>query len=167
LSRQHLNLDVFDTGVLAPIGRSSLGFSLAFIGGISLSLVFQTQEDLLNWNNITVWIFLVCFAVLLFFLSMWSTHNILARTKKRELSLAGNYLAEVTRELKESAIHGRLEGADRLYSAVAAWGTYEGRVREAPVWPFSAGVLRRLFASVLVPGAVYLTKILLLPKLGL
>ena len=67
LIRQPLNLDIFNTEALTPIARSSLGFSIAFIGGISLSLVFQTQDDLLMWNNITVWAILVCFAVLFFF----------------------------------------------------------------------------------------------------
>jgi len=166
ISRQHLNLDIFDTGTLTPVARSGLGVSIAFIGGISLSLVFQTQEDLLSWNNITVWILLVCFAVILFFLSIWSTHNILAGAKRRELSLARDYLVKVTRDLRESAIQGTVEGKDSLYTAVSAWGIYERRVREVPEWPFNAGILRRLFASVLVPGVVYLLKVLLIPRTG-
>ena len=47
LGRQQLNLDIFNTGTLAPVARLSLGITIVFIGGISLSLVFQTQEDLL------------------------------------------------------------------------------------------------------------------------
>ncbi|HEY86968.1 MAG TPA: hypothetical protein G4O06_02910 [Dehalococcoidia bacterium] len=159
LSRQHLNLDIFDTGVLTPIARSSLGFSLAFIGGISLSLVFQTQEDLLMWNNITVWVILVCFTVLLFFLSMWGTHSTIAKAKRRELDLAQKHLKAASRELKERAADGSLKGMVELSSTINAWVTYEKRVKEASTWPFNAGIIRSLAMSVLVPAAIYLMKI--------
>ena len=159
LSRQHLNLDIFDTGTLIPIARSSLGFSLAFIGGISLSLVFQTQEDLLMWNNITVYVILVCFTILLFFLSMWSAHSTMAETKKRELTLARKHLKAASRELKERAADGGLKGTEELSSTITAWVTYEKRVKEAPTWPFNADIFRRLAMSTLVPAVVYLIKI--------
>jgi len=160
LIRQHLNLDIFDTGMLMPIARSSLGLSIAFIGGISLSLVFQTQEDLLMWNNITVWVILVCFAVLIFFLSMWSTHSTMAKAKRRELDLVQKHLKAASHELKERAEDGSLKGMEGLSSAIAGWVTYERRVQEAPSWPFNASIIRRLMASVLVPAVVYLIKIL-------
>jgi hypothetical protein len=159
LSRQHLNIDIFDTG-LVPVARYSMGITFAFIGGISLSLVFQSIENLLAWQSITIYSILVCVTVLLFFLSMWSTHNVMLGVKKRELALIETQLEGATRELKEAAVQDRSEGIDRLYSAVAAWGIYERRIREAPEWPYNASILRRFSVSVLIPGIVYLIKIL-------
>ncbi|UCB42309.1 MAG: hypothetical protein JSV77_07530 [Dehalococcoidales bacterium] len=151
LSRQHLNLDIFDTGMLTPVARSSLGFALAFIGGISLSLAFQTQEDLLMWNNITVWVLLVCFTVLVFFLSMWSTHSAMAKTKRRELDIVQKHLKAASREMMEQAADGGLKRTEELSSTVTAWVNYERRIKEAPEWPFTAGIIRRLAASTLAP----------------
>jgi hypothetical protein len=160
LGRKDLNLDIFDTKMLTPIAQSSLGLSLAFIGGISLSLVFQTQEDLLMWNNITIWVILVCFAVLLFFLSMWSTHNTMAKAKKRELDLVQKHLNSVSRELKDRTADGSLKGVEELSSTMTAWVTYEKRVKEASTWPFNVSIIRNLAMSVLIPAIVYLIKII-------
>ena len=160
LSRQHINLDIFDPGVLTPIARSSLGFSVAFIGGISLSLVFQTPEDLLMWSNITVWVILVCFTVLLFFLSMWGTHSAMAKAKTRHLDLARKHLAGFSHELEDRVAQGQLVGMSDLSSAISALVTYEKRVKEAPTWPFGVDIVRRLAMSVLMPAAVYLMKLI-------
>ena len=51
LSHRDLKLDIFDTELLTPIARWSLGISLGWVGGTSLSLVFQTQESLLRWQD--------------------------------------------------------------------------------------------------------------------
>jgi len=160
LSHQELNLDIFDGGVLSPIAYYSLSVSLAFIGGISLSLVFQTPKSLLMWNNITIYAVLVGATILIFFLSMWSAHNAMARVKRGELSMVRRQLAEASRELKELTAQGQLKGMEGLSSAIAGWVTYERRVQEAPSWPFNASIIRRLMASVLVPAIVYLIKIL-------
>ena len=160
LSRQHINLDIFDPGVLTPIARSSLGFSVAFIGGISLSLVFQTPEYLLMWSNITVWVILVCFTVLLFFVSMWGTHSTMAKAKTRHLDLARKHLAGFSHELEDRVAQGQLVGMSELSSTISALVTYERRVKEAPTWPFSVDIVRRLAMSVLIPAAVYLMKII-------
>ena len=159
LSRRQLNLDVFHPEQLAPAARWSLGISLAFIGGISLSLVFQAQESLLRWNNIITYAVLVCATVLIFFLSMWSTHTAMAGAKTLKLGLARKYLAGVSRELEDRTAEGRLEGIEGLSSTIVAWVNYERRVKEAPTWPFDAVIIRRLAASVLVPAAVYLIRV--------
>ncbi len=159
LSRQNLNLDIFDTNMLTPVARSSLGFTIVFIGGISLSLVFQTQEDLMMWNNIIVWAVLLCFVLLLFFLSMWGTHSMMSRAKRRELDLVQNHLKSDTRELRERAAEGSLKGAEELSLTITMWMNYERRVKEAPEWPFNATIIRRLAVSTLVPIAVFLIKV--------
>jgi hypothetical protein len=158
--RQSLNMDIFDTGILTPIARSSLGFSLAFIGGISLSLVFQTQEDLLTWNNIIVYVILVCFTIPLFFLSMWSAHSIMAKAKQRELDLVQQHLKAASRELRERMSQSELLSASELSSTIAVIVSYERRIREAPSWPFNASIIGRLLASIVVPAGVYLIKII-------
>ncbi len=160
LIRQRVNPEIFNTGMLTPIARSSLGFSVAWIGGISLSLVFQTQEDLLLWKNITVWIILVCFAVLIFFLSMLSTHSAIAKVKRRELDTVQKYLKVVSHELKVRAEDGTLKGTEELSSNVTAWLNYERRIKEISEWPYNASIIRRLVASTVVPAVVYLLKII-------
>ena len=166
LSRQPLNIDIFNNK-LVPVARYSMGIALAFIGGISLSLIFQSIENLLAWQSITIYSILVCATILLFFLSMWSTHNVMARAKRREYDLARNNLEKVTRELREAVTQGHPEGMDRLYSAVAAWGIYERHVRETPEWPYNANILRRLSVSVVIPAIIYLIKVAFNLTIGL
>ena len=155
LSRRDLRLDIFNAEMLTPIARWSLGISLAFVGGISLSLVFGTRENLLRWQSII----LVCVTVLIFFISMRSAHNAMAGAKKRELDLAREHLAAASRELKDQAVRGQVEGMERRYSAITSWATYQRLVQESPTWPFNAGIIRRLIASIIVPAVVYLMKI--------
>jgi hypothetical protein len=167
LNRQQLELDIFDTGSLSPVAHWSLGISLAFLGGISISVVFQPLESLLEWQSIIIYSILVSVTVLIFFISMWGTHSAMARIKRRELAIARKNLLEASHELKEQTVLDPMEGMERLYSAVAAWGVYEGKVREAREWPYNATIIRRLLISVLSPIAVYLIKVLSGLRLGL
>jgi hypothetical protein len=160
LSRRDLKLDIFNTELLTPIARWSLGISLAFVGGISLSLVFGTQESLLRWQSITMYVILVCVTGLIFFLSMWSTHGAMARVKRRELQLVQQHLRVASSKLKERAADGRLGRMEELSSTITAWVSYERRIKESPEWPFDAGIIRRLMASTLAPVAVFLIKVL-------
>jgi hypothetical protein len=161
LSRQKLNLDIFNTSALIPVARASLSTSFAFLGGISLSLIFQTVDSLLVWSNITIYAVLIIATLLIFFFSIWSTHRTMAATKNNELSLAKSELEKAIRRLRESSEDEKTEGLSDMHSAVAAWGTYERHVREAREWPFNAAILRRLAASTLVPAIVYLLKVFL------
>jgi hypothetical protein len=161
LSRRKLKLDIFDTSALIPVARSSLGTSFAFIGGISLSLVFQTADSLLVWSNITIYAVLVLATLFIFFFSMWSTHSTMARTKHNELALVRENLENAVRRLKDTSAAENSGDLNSLHSTVAAWGTYERLVREAREWPFNANILRRLVASTMVPAVVYLLKIFL------
>ena len=167
LSRQASNLDIFERGVLAPVARWSLGTSLAFIGGISLSLVFQTWESLRMWEDITIYAVLLGATVLLFFMSLWSTHKAMARAKRREMELAQKHLTAAYHELKERVTENRMEGVEKLYTTLTAWSTYEKQSKEAPTWPFNAGIIRRLAVSGLLPGLVYLIRFLFGSRLGM
>jgi MFS family permease len=159
LSKQNLKLDIFNTNLLAPVARMSLANSLAFVGGISISLVFQTQESLREWTSVVIYSVLVIATILIFYISMWSIHKIMARVKSNELELAQKYMADMSRKLKGRITKGQLEGMEELSSAVAGGAAYEKRVQEAQEWPFNSGIVRRLFASVLAPVSVYIIKI--------
>jgi hypothetical protein len=160
LSRRKLNIDIFNTHTLTPVARASLGTSFAFIGGISLSLIFQTVDSLLTWQNIVIYAILVIATLVIFFLSMWSTHRTMATSKNAELVLVRQQLNEGIRKLKESVSDDSIVNTNELNSAVAAWGIYERRVQEAQEWPFNANILRRLAASTLLPAIVYGVKVL-------
>jgi hypothetical protein len=160
LCKQNLKLDIFNTKLLAPVARLSLGNSLVFVGGISLALLFETQETLLEWQSIVIYSVLVLSTILIFYISMWSIHNIMARVKRYELGVAQKYMAEMSRKLKEWTTKSQLKGMEELSSSVAGWAAYERRVKEAQEWPFNAGIIRRLFVSILAPASIYLIKIL-------
>ena len=160
LSRRDLKLDIFDPGLLAPIAQWSLGISFGFVGGISLSLVFGPQESLLRWQSITMYVILVCVTVLIFFISMWSAHRAMAEAKKRKLTLARRQLAAISQQLEERTTQGQFGGVEELSSTVTSWATYQRLIQETPTWPFNAGIVRRLMASILIPAIVYLIKIL-------
>jgi hypothetical protein len=161
LSRRKLDLDVFNTAAMIPVGRASLGTSFAFLGGISISLIFQTVDSLQAWSTIVIYIILIVATLLIFFLSIWSVHRIMAVTRNNELSLARQELEKAIRRLRDASIEEQPTVPGELHSAVAAWGTYERHIREVRVWPFNADILRRLAASALVPAAVYLLKVFL------
>jgi hypothetical protein len=161
LSRQTPKIDIlFNTELLIPIARWSLGISLGWVGGISLSLVFQTQESLLRGQTITLYAILIGVTVLAFLLSMWSTRNTIAKVKRRELVLARKHLAAASLELKDRTSHGRLEGMEGLSSTMTSWATYQRLVKDTPTWPFDINIMRRLAASTMAPILVYLLKIL-------
>ncbi len=55
----HVKLDIYNPGLMAPVAQWSLGISLAFVGGITISVAFQPTQSLLEWQTI------VTYAVLL------------------------------------------------------------------------------------------------------
>jgi hypothetical protein len=159
LNRQHLNIDIFDTKLLIPVAQWSLSVSLAFVGGITISILFQPFENLQSVYSIIIYSILICVTVILFFISIWSTHDTMAMAKKNELNMVRNNLNNARNELKQNTTKGVTEGIDKLYSAIAVWGMYEKQVLEIPAWPFNAGVLGRLIASAIVPAIIYIIKI--------
>ncbi|MFC1946435.1 hypothetical protein ACFLXY_00795 [Chloroflexota bacterium] len=160
LSGHPLELDILETDLLTPVAQYSLGISLIFIGGTSISLINKTWEQLLEWNNILTYSILIVAIVLMFFLSVWGTHNAISKIKNRELALARKHLTEASRELKERAASSQLDGVESLSATISLWATYQGLVQETPTWPFNANIIRRLIASIIVPAVVYFIKIL-------
>jgi ABC-type multidrug transport system fused ATPase/permease subunit len=159
LNRKYLRLDIFDTGLLVPVARWSLSVSLAFVGGISLSILFQPLKNLQSVYSIIIYSILVCVTILLFFTSMWSTHSAMTSAKRRELAMVRKKLDDARQELKQHINGSTVDGMDRLYPAIAVWGMYERQVLDAPTWPFNAGILGRLIASAIAPAIIYIIKI--------
>ena len=159
LSGNELNLDIFETELLTPIAKWSLSISLAFVGGTSLSLIFQTQENLLRWQTITMYVILIIVIILIFFLSMWSIHVVMAKAKKRKLDLVKRNIVEVSRELEGKMSQGLLKGTEELSSNITSLATYQRMIQDIPAWPFNADIIRRLAVSMLAPVAVFFIKI--------
>jgi hypothetical protein len=80
--------------------------------------------------------------------------------KKRKLRLVKKHIAELSRELDDQLIKEHHKGTEKLSSTINTWITYEKRVKEAPTWPFNAGIISRLAMSLLMPAAIYLIKII-------
>jgi hypothetical protein len=161
LTRKYLHFEIFDAGLLIPVAQWSLCVSLAFVGGISLSVVFQPFEHLRQMENVIIYSILLFVTILLFFTSMWSTHSAMASAKRRELTMVRENLGIHRSQLKQQASEGIEKDRDRLYSAIAIWSIYEKQIQEAPTWPFNAGILGRLVLSSLVPAIIYGIKIIL------
>jgi len=103
---------------------------------------------------------LIIVTLLIFFLSMWSTHRAIATIKDRELALAQKHLIEASHELKERAAKGPLERAEGLFSTIGMWETYQRLVKVVPTWPYNPTIIRRLATSFLLPSTVYFIKVL-------
>jgi len=161
LTRRYLHFEIFDAGALIPVAQWSLCVSFAFVGGISLSVVFQPFENLRQMENIVIYSILLGVTIVLFFTSMWSTHSAMASAKKRELTMVRENLDFHRKQLKQQSSESINNDRDRLYSAIAVWSIYEKQVREAATWPFNAGILGRLVLSSLVPAIIYGIKIIL------
>lgn len=159
LSRLDIKVDIFDTELLTPIAYWSLGISFFFIGGICLSLIFQTQDELLRWQSIIMYTVLTIATILMFFTSMWSAHRIMAKAKNSKLTVTREHLVALSRELEELRVQEQFGQMQSLASAITTWAAYLKLVKEAPTWPFNADIIRRLLASTIVPIAVYLVKI--------
>jgi len=82
----------------------------------------------------------------------------MAGVKRRKLAMARKHLAAVSRKLEERMEQDNPIGAEELSSTITSWATYQRLAKEAPTWPFNAGIIRRLIASAIVPAVVYLIK---------
>jgi len=164
LHRQPLRIDLFDTSPFEPIGRQSLVSALVFIGGLSLSAVITFQPE--NLRLLTFWVvygLLALIPVLIFFVSMRPTHNVLAAEKRRELERVQRLLLNASRELvarmEEGEIANRLSETSALSAELSALAVYEAHVQGARTWPYNIAQLRTLFFSVLIPIVTVLARV--------
>jgi len=158
-SRAGLELNVFDGHLLTPFAQWGQGLSLVFVGGISLSLLFQSYESLRSVEGVIIYGSLVIVAMTLFFMSMWTIHVALAKAQEKELARVRRDLS-VAREALVRHRAGETAGAGHeAYVPVVILGNYEQQVLDAPTWPFNPAIVGRVFASAAAPLGVYLLKL--------
>ncbi len=158
-SRAGLALNVFDGHLLTPFARWGQSLSLVFVGGISLSLVFQSTESLRSAEAVAVYATLIVVALTLFFMSMWTIHVALAKAQDEELARVRVDLAAAREALlrrRECEPTGSMREA---YASVVVLGQYERQVLDAPTWPFNPAIVGRVFASAAAPLGVYVVKL--------
>jgi len=158
-SRAGLELNVFDAHLLTPFAQWGQSLSLVFVGGISLSLLFQSYESLRSLEGVIVYSSMVIVALTLFFMSMWTIHIALAKAQDKELARVRRDLA-AAREALARQRPGDMAGAVQdAYLPAVVLGVYEQQVLDAPTWPFNPMIVGRVFASAIAPLGVYFLKL--------
>jgi hypothetical protein len=163
LINKRIKLDLFNLEVFGPTARWSLNISLAFMGGIIISILFQNIDNLRQWQVILIYSIIIISTVAMFFISLWSTHAAIVKTKKHELILAQDKLNHAYRKMILSVSGNNIEDTinDANYSEVGAWAALEKRIRETKEWPYNAGIIRQLIISIISSSAIYVVKLLL------
>ena len=154
-----LELNVFDGHLLTPFARWGQSLSLVFVGGISLSLVFQSYESLRSVEGVIIYGCMVVVAMTLFFMSMWTIHVALAKAQDKELATVRRDLAATREALLHQRAAGTAGAAPDAYLPVVVLGLYEQQVLDASTWPFNPTIVGRVFASAVAPLGVYLLKL--------
>jgi len=154
-SRAGLELDVFDAHLLTPFARWGQSLSLAFVGGISLSLLFQSYRSLHSVEGLVIYGSLIIVALTLFFMSVWTIHVALAKAQKKELDRVRRDLAAARELMHRHASSDVARTREDFYLPVVVCGIYEKQVSDAPTWPFNPTIVRQLLASVVAPLCVY------------
>lgn len=160
LHRLPVQLDIFNPQPLEPIARWSLGLSMLFIGGITLSLLLVPDRQMLvrgEW--IVLYSVMLVVPILVFFLTLMSTHNLMAAAKNRELEFVRHELAALFQELKAQRNEHHSADMESLSHAIANWLAYEARIEQAPEWPYSADTIRNLLVSTLLPVVAWVAQV--------
>ena len=150
LHRLPLQIDILNPKEFEAIGRQSLLLALVFIGGITLSLLFSFQEEIFSLPEFWITnLLFVLFTLLIFFLSMRPTHQLLANEKKNELAPLQARINSTCRELVVRLNQNQDSG--ELPAEINALIAYEQRLLVARTWPYNVSMLRTLFFSVFIP----------------
>lgn len=145
-----IEYDLFRPDSLESVGRYSLTSSFVFLGGILLGTIFG-----LDMANLTMWrtwmasVLLGLVVAGIFFSTMNSTHQVMARAQRRELERIRPHLAAARKRFQQRAGDGAPSEREAL--AFLSLSTYEDRVRNVPTWPYNPRMARVLFASILLP----------------
>jgi TRAP-type C4-dicarboxylate transport system permease small subunit len=161
LYRQPMRVSVLDTAPFEVVGRQSLLLALAFIGGITLSLVIGGVQQS-SLQGIGFWLSyapIIAAPVIIFFLNMLATHRVLAQAKNQALADARRQLEGAGRDLVQQLKEKQDTGA--MGAVVATLVAYEKRLNEARTWPYNTAMIRTLFLSVLVPIGTLLLQMII------
>jgi hypothetical protein len=162
LLRLPVEIDIFDTEALTPIGRQSLYLALTFVGAALLSVPFVVPADNLrnffSADNIIIYSILIAVTFTVFFLNMHRSHALMAQAKRKQLTRTDACLAQAYYELHE------LIDEDHDTSSVSitlnALAISKRELMQTRTWPYDTATLRTLFVSVLTPLAVGLSRVL-------
>ncbi len=160
LHRQPLRVDILDPTQFEAVGRQSLLLALAFIGGITLSLVLTFQPD--NLSEPSFWLtylLLVLAIMLIFFLNMRPTHRVMSAAKLVELEPLQRQINVSCRELARRLDQN--QDPDSLPAEINALVAYEQRLLAARTWPYNTTMLRTLFFSVFIPLGSVMVRLLI------
>jgi hypothetical protein len=160
LYKQEIKFDVLDPSPFEPIGRQSLLLAIAFVGGITISLVLAYQPG--SMGSVEFWLVylvLVVVTVLIFFMNMLPTHRVLSSEKKQRLEPVKCHIHRLYHLLVEALDANRDTGS--LSGEITALEKYEYRLQHARTWPYDTDMLRKLFFSVLIPLGTLLARLML------
>ena len=163
LYRQPMRVSVLHTAPFEVVGRQSLLLALAFIGGITLSLVIGGVQQS-SLQGIGFWLSyapIIAAPVIVFFLSMLATHRVLAQAKSQALADVRGQLEGAGRDLVQHLDEKQDANAGALAAVVATLVAYEKRLTEARTWPYNTAMIRTLSLSVLVPIATILLQMII------
>ncbi len=158
--RQPLRVDVLDPSPFYPIGRQSLLAALVFVGGVTLGMLFSlTQLSILLLPEFwLIFLPLLAVPVVIFFLTMASTHSVLAAAKEAEQQIVHQHLQRSFSELKQ---HLAEHEDTRLVAAeINALIAYDERLQRAATWPYNTSMLRTLVFSVFIPAATLVGRVI-------
>ncbi len=157
---QPLDIDIFDLRPFEPIGRQSLAISLAFIGGITLSLLFSDiGSGILTFQFWIVYAVMIIMAILVFFLNMIPTHRLLAGVKNADLDLIEQNLKAAYRKIM--TFKPGEAGAQAAAQELNAWKTCQDLLEDAKTWPYTIETLRNLLFTGLIPGAAAVIRLVI------
>ena len=155
LHRRIRHVDPLDPRPFDAVGRQGLVSALAFIGGISVSLLLM-PEAIRRPEFWVVYIPLVMVPVAIFFLNMRPTHALLGRCKRDELRHVTQQVNASSRQLNDRLEKGQSTGS--LAADIGALMAFERRLESARTWPYDTAMLRTLGLSVLVPLATVVVR---------
>ena len=158
LYRQPLDIDIFNLKPFEPIGRQSLAISLAFMGGIAISLLFSDiSAGIFTIEFWVVYLILVMVAVLVFFMNMMPTHRVLSAAKDEEMVVVDRNLLAAYRKMK--GLKTGEAGTQAAAQELNAWKTCQDLLGETKTWPYSIETLRNLLITILIPGGAALIRL--------
>jgi len=157
--RAGLKLDLFDRQLLAPMARWGQTIALTFVGGICLSLVFQSYETLHSVRSLVIYSILIVVSLTLFFTSVWSIHKALIVAQQSELAVVHQHWLLARSELKRRLAEGVQTDIAGLYNPLVVLSAYESQVLAASTWPFNPKIVKEVLASLVAPFLIYGLKI--------
>jgi len=112
LHRQPLRVNLFDITPFQAVGNRSLVTALAFIGGITLSLVLggYGPDSIHRLEFWITYVILSAAPILIFFLTMIPTHRVLADAKSREMERVSAQLLRAGQSMLPRLEGGRGSG---------------------------------------------------------